>query len=193
MRRLLTGPWAYAVELAGAARRGWDAFFFRPADPTPLGLIRVAVGLLLLWNMVVYGLDLPAFLGSDGWADPSSLRALMAGRTPWAWSFWFLVPDAMLRPVWVACLVVLALFTVGLWTRVTSVLTWLAAVSYIHRTQQVLFGMDTMMNILLFYLMIGNSGAAMSVDRVINRYRAVRASMRRSGALDSAKIGRAHV
>ena len=31
--------------------------------------------------------------------------------------------------------------------------------------------MDTMMNILLFYLMIGNSGAALSVDRLIARYR----------------------
>jgi hypothetical protein len=58
-------------------------------------------------------------------------------------------------------------------------------VSYIHRTQQVLFGMDTMMNILLFYLMIGNSGAALSLDRLIARYRAVRASLRRSGTIDA--------
>ncbi len=57
--------------------------------------------------------------------------------------------------------------------------------SYIHRTQQVLFGMDTMMNILLFYLMIGNSGAALSLDRLIARYRAVRASLRRSGTIDA--------
>ena len=41
---------------------------------------------------------------------------------------------------------------------------------YIHRTQQILFGMDTMMNILLFYLMIGNSGAGkLSVDRLVAR------------------------
>ena len=52
---------------------------------------------------------------------------------------------------------------------VTSVLTWIAAVGYIHRTQQILFGMDTMMNILLIYLMIGNSGAALSVDRLVAR------------------------
>jgi hypothetical protein len=45
--------------------------------------------------------------------------------------------------------------------------------------------MDTMMNILLFYLMIGSSGAALSVDRLIARYRATRASLRRSGAIDA--------
>jgi hypothetical protein len=83
-------------------------------------------------------------------------------------------------------LVIMLLFTIGFCTRLTSVLTWLAAVGYIHRTQQVLFGMDTMMNILLIYLMIGNSGAALSVDRLIARYRAVRASLRRSGTIDEA-------
>jgi hypothetical protein len=102
-------------------------------------------------------------------------------------SLWFHVTD----PVGMAVahsvvLVIIVLFTVGFCTRVTSVLLWLAAISYIHRTQQVLFGMDTMMNILLFYLMIGNCGAALSVDRLIRRYRVVKASLRRSGTIDPA-------
>jgi hypothetical protein len=102
-------------------------------------------------------------------------------------SIWFHVTDPTgMAVAHAVVLVILILFTVGFCTRVTSVLAWLAAISYIHRTQQVLFGMDTMMNILLFYLMIGNSGAAMSVDRLINRYRAVRASLRRSGTVDAA-------
>ncbi|HET6576551.1 MAG TPA: hypothetical protein VFG68_23335 [Fimbriiglobus sp.] len=102
-------------------------------------------------------------------------------------SIWFHVTDpAGMAVAHGIALVIFFLFTVGFCTRMTSVLTWLAAVSYIHRTQQVLFGMDTMMNILLIYLMIGNSGAALSVDRVINRYRAVRASLRRSGGIDPA-------
>ncbi|HEY8504898.1 MAG TPA: HTTM domain-containing protein, partial [Gemmataceae bacterium] len=83
-----------------------------------------------------------------------------------------------------AILVIMALFTLGFCTRITSVLTWLAAVSYIHRSNQVLFGMDTMMNILLFYLMIAPSGAALSIDRLIERYRILRASYRRSGRVD---------
>jgi hypothetical protein len=88
----------------------------------------------------------------------------------YAWSLWFHVsdPTAMLA-IHAATLVVMALFTVGFCTRITSVLTWLAALSYIHRSPITLFGMDTMMNILLLYLMIGPSGAAMSVDRVLAR------------------------
>jgi hypothetical protein len=111
----------------------------------------------------------------------------MATRTGSAiFSFWFYVKDptemALLHS---GVLVVILLFTLGLFTRVTSVLVWLATISYIHRTQQVLFGMDTMMNILLLYLMIGNSGAALSLDRLIARYRAARASLRRSGTIDA--------
>jgi hypothetical protein len=82
-------------------------------------------------------------------------------------------------------LVVMALFTVGLFTRITSVLTWLAALSYLHRDPQVLFGQDTMMVICLLYLMIADSGAALSLDRVIARYRAARASLARGGTLDA--------
>ena len=102
-------------------------------------------------------------------------------------SFWFHVTDPTERVI-AHCIVLLliVLFTVGLFTRVTSVLVWLAALCYIHRTQHVLFGMDTMMNILLFYLMIGNSGAALSLDRLRNRYRAARLSLQRNGTIDAA-------
>jgi hypothetical protein len=115
-------------------------------------------------------------------SDPR--KALRTGAA--IFSLWFHVTDpTQMALLHAGVLVLIVLFTVGLFTRVTSVLVWLATVSYIHRTQQVLFGMDTMMNILLFYLMIGNSGAALSVDRLIARYRAVRASLRRTGTIDA--------
>ena len=102
-------------------------------------------------------------------------------------SVWFHVTDPTeMALIHSGVLVLILLFTFGVCTRVTAVLVWVAAIGYMHRTQQVLFGMDTMLNILLFYLMLGNCGAALSVDRVINRYRAVRASLRRSGGIDDA-------
>ena len=56
--------------------RGWDAFFFTPADPHPLGLVRVVVGVLAFWSLFVYGLDLADFFGPDGWADAETVRAV---------------------------------------------------------------------------------------------------------------------
>lgn len=102
-------------------------------------------------------------------------------------SIWFHVykPEEMAAAHGVI-LVIMVMFTLGLFTRVTSVLTWLAAVSYIHRTQQILFGMDTMMNLLLIYLMIGPSGAALSLDRWRACRKARRLSQQRNnGGLDA--------
>ncbi|MBX9580996.1 MAG: hypothetical protein K2X87_11865 [Gemmataceae bacterium] len=100
-------------------------------------------------------------------------------------SAWFHVTDpTAMAAVHALVLLVMALFTVGAFTRVTGVLTWIAVVGYLHRTNQILFGMDTMMNILLVYLVVGNSGAALSVDRLVARYRAARASLRRCGRID---------
>ena len=112
-------------------------------------------------------------------------RYLQRAGTP-IFSIWFHItePGEMIA-VHIGVLLVLLMFTLGLFTRVTSVLTWLAAVSYLHRNPQVLFGQDTMMNILLLYLMIANCGAALSLDRVIARYRATRASLARCGGIDA--------
>ena len=48
MRRLLNDMASYLTELAVGTRRGWNTFFFSSADPTAVGLIRVAAGLLAL-------------------------------------------------------------------------------------------------------------------------------------------------
>jgi hypothetical protein len=95
-------------------------------------------------------------------------------------SLWFHLTD----PGWMAVfhwlgVAAALLLTVGLWTRVTSVLTWLAVLGYIHRSPQMTFGQDTMLALLLLYLMIGPSGGALSVDRLIARYRAARGALER--------------
>jgi hypothetical protein len=91
-------------------------------------------------------------------------------------SQWYHLTDpTAMWAVHIACLVIFLLFTVGLWTRVTSVLAWAASLSYIHRGQLILFGQDTMQTILITYLMIGPSGAALSLDALRKRYRAAKA------------------
>src|SRR5262252_9386861 len=45
----------------------WRDFWFRPADPTTLGFIRIMTGLLVLYIHLTYSLDLQAFFGRTGW------------------------------------------------------------------------------------------------------------------------------
>jgi predicted DCC family thiol-disulfide oxidoreductase YuxK len=177
LRRLLNESAHYLGDLWTSVLRGWNSFFFSPADPTSLGLIRIAVGLLALWSLLVFGLDLHDYFGSAGWADPAAIRSL---QRPLAWSFWFLVPDVWLRPVWCLCLVVLAMFSVGLFSRATAVLAWIIVVSTVRRVPIALYGFDQVVSPLALYLAVsGASGQSVSFDRFLRRWREARAAAAR--------------
>ena len=83
-----------------------------------------------------------------------------------SWSIFFHLEDP--KWIWTAHVLILAvmlLFTIGFATRITSVLAFLGATCYIWRAQTSLFGLDAMITVFLFYLMIAPSGAVLSVDR----------------------------
>ncbi len=68
----------------------------------------------------------------------------------YAFSIWYHVTDPRwMMVVHVSILVIVFLFMIGFCTRITSVLTWLGVISYTQRAPTTLFGMDTMMNLLL--------------------------------------------
>jgi hypothetical protein len=76
--------------------------------------------------------------------------------------------------IWTAhilILIVMFLFMIGFATRVTSVLTLLAALCYVHRAQTSFFGQDSMVAVALFYMMLAPSGAAVSIDRLLEIHR----------------------
>jgi hypothetical protein len=161
----------YPGRLAVAAARGWHRFFFTPADPTTLGLIRILVGALVLWNFLTLGLDLQSNLGNDGWVDAESLRKIWQARLgSAAWSLWLVIPDGYLRTAWAIGSIILALFTVGLASRVTAVLAWVIMISTARRTSILFFGFDGVVVSWLFYLAVtGASGQALSLDRLLGR------------------------
>jgi hypothetical protein len=170
---ILSAPFRYLADLGNEARRGWDRFFFAPADPTTLGLVRILVGALLLWEFALIGVDWRLLLASDGWVDPNTLREFWSrNEGQWAWSFWPLVPDRLIPVAFLACYAVLILFTLGLWTRVTAILAWVVLASTAQRMMFQVFGFDSMMTIWMLYLAAsGASGQALSVDRWLARRR----------------------
>jgi hypothetical protein len=110
------------------------------------------------------------------WGGNPDVRFETIGQGQQIASIWFHVTDPhWMMALHVGFLVIMFLFTIGFCTRLTAVLTWLAAVSYIQRSWATVFGMDTIMNLLLLYLMIGPSGAAYSVDSWLKRRRMAKA------------------
>lgn len=167
MRRFLSAPFRYVATFARSLARGWDDFWFSPADPTLLGVIRILTGAMLLYTHAVWGSDLSDFFGSRPWLDRELVRTIQSDQ--YAYSFWWLVPA---RGMWLAyglSMLVLALFTVGFLTRVTSILAFIVVVSYAHRVPEALFGLDQINAMLTLYLAVGPSGRTLSLDHWLAR------------------------
>ena len=58
---------------------GWNRFWFQPADPATLGLIRILAGAMLLYTHLVWSLDLASVLWSDGWLSPEAVHLRAEG------------------------------------------------------------------------------------------------------------------
>jgi hypothetical protein len=177
---------AYLGELAAAVRQGWPRFWFAPADPITLAAIRVATGLVLLYVHGSVTPVLPDFVGPEAYVDRAAIDRLReltshvvefpgsGPRDHWLGtaSVWLHVTHpAAMWTLQVLFLAAIACFTIGLGSRVAAVLVWIGNVSFLHRGYLVWFGLDTMTSMLTLYLMLGPTGAALSVDRLIARRR----------------------
>ena len=105
-----------------------------------LGLIRVLTGLMLVYSHAVWGWDLQAFFGPDGWMSEPATRSLQSGQLVFSY-LWYVPPEWLAVVHWSA-MVVLVLFAVGLFSRVTSVLSFVILANYAHRAPAALFGLD---------------------------------------------------
>ena len=172
MRRILTSATRGALDWCRAVVSNWNGFWFTPVDPTPLAMTRILVGLMLVYTHAVWGLDLQAFFGAEGWLGADAVCALQADQ--YAYSYWWYIPTEWMWPAHLAALAVLVMFTVGFATRITSVLAFIITVSYANRVPSALFGLDQINAFLTLYCTIGLSGQALSVDRLLARRRRAR-------------------
>lgn len=124
--------------------------------------MRILAGGMLLYSHLVWGMELEAFFGSAGWNNAGVVQALQSDS--YALSFWWYVPESWLMTVHVCCCLVLAMFFLGAFTRVTSVLTWMIAVSYAHRAMLANYGLDQIISVLILYLTLAPCGQYLSVD-----------------------------
>jgi hypothetical protein len=134
-----------------------------------LGLIRIFTGLIVFYSHLVWTLGLNSFLGAEGML-PSGYREAVYGQTAWSHLDWLTAPAAVWAVHWVG-LAIVAMLTLGIWTRATSVLTALLVISYANRATGALFGLDQILGFLCLYLAVGNCGGAFSIDQWRRRRR----------------------
>ncbi len=161
----------YLSEASTAAVNGWQRFWFLPRDPATLCVLRICVGLLLLYTHAVWTLDWEGFFGTAGWLDQTA----RLGQNPsdfirWTWTHfdWVENQTALWTLHWVA-LGIFALLVVGFFSRTVAFLSWLIAISYVQRNPQAMFGLDGINTMLAMYLWIGPCGSYYSVDAWLRR------------------------
>ena len=117
----------------------WNEFWFSPRNPLTLSAMRILVGSIVFYTHLVWTLELSTFLGHDGLL-PSEYRRVLFGNA-FGWSHLDWVPPSALLVTHIIGLVVVLMFTVGLLTRWTAVLTALLVISYANRATGALFGL----------------------------------------------------
>jgi hypothetical protein len=138
----------------------WVNFWFAPADPIALHALRVLAGLLFLFWLLPFAGDHQALFGLGGWFDATAYReASHLKELPphlFGWSLVYLCgtsPIALSALYW-GSVTAIVLFTLGVATRLTGVLTWVAVVSY-TANPALAYDADPLLGMLAFYLMLG--------------------------------------
>ena len=148
--------------------QAWNRFWFLPSDALTLSVIRVLTGLLAFYTILTYTPDLGLFFGADGLLESGITAELRGTGDYFSLSYLNLLhtPGALLAGH-LAGLLVLALFTVGLFTRVTSVLALVVVLSYYHRSWVITGEMEAVLAFVLFYLCLAPAGNYLSLDRIL--------------------------
>lgn len=154
----------YFRDLIQTTATNWDRFWFTPADPALVGLLRILTGGMLLYTHAVWTLALPDFFGPQAWLNGDVVALTQRGGFQWSYLWLCQSPTAL----WAAhCLAlgVCLLFMLGVRTRLTSILACIVTLSYAHRSPDAMYGLDQINGFLSIYLAIAPSGDAYSVDR----------------------------
>jgi hypothetical protein len=132
----------------------WIRFWFTPVDAAGLHGLRLLAGLLFVFWLITLAGNQQALFSLSGWVDPRVYIEASRLQEPAGWSVLYLFNSGWLEAVYWGSIVLFVLFALGLWTRLTGLLTWVMVVSFsanpVTRAEA-----DVLLVILAFYLMVG--------------------------------------
>lgn len=155
----------YFEDASNAIGAAWNGWWFTPRDASSLSVLRIAVGLVTLYWFATLGPDLVRLFGEDGLLPSDVVRQIaeLRGRSSYSYLHWLSSP-AELWAAHTAALAATLLFTVGLFTRVMSVLTLVAYLATAHRGTVLTGILEPVLAFALLYLCIAPCGNRFSLD-----------------------------
>ena len=139
---------------------GWNSFWFAPVPTSVLHRLRFLIGLVLCGWILSFAGYQEAFFSLDGWFDRAAYvetnRPDAPPPVPIGWSIFYLAGSnrGLFDALYWGSLAIVGLFTLGLATCITGILTWVVVVSFLANPASS-YDADFLLGIFAFYLMIG--------------------------------------
>ena len=149
-----------------SAVRVWDEFFFAKQSPVPICLFRIIYGALVIATLLLLRPDWLTWYGVHGWVSlPTALKLEPGNRL----NLFAIIPqsDSWINALFWFALGSAVLLTIGLFTRINSILVFVFLTSIQQRNLYITHGGDTFLRLAGFFLIFAPAGAAFSVDRLI--------------------------
>lgn len=151
-----------------ALAHAWNQFFFAPQRATALALYRIVFATIVLLNLFLALPDWLTWFGEDGLLTMNSLPGRAARLNLFA--VWPHSDRAITALFWII-VVFAVLMLVGFMSRTSSAIVFVALLSLHKRNPMILSGGDALLRLDAFFMMFAPTGAALSMDRLIRRYR----------------------
>ncbi len=150
-----------------AVGEAWLAYWFAPADPRPLALVRILTGLLGLALAASYAADLEAWFGPGGMIPVSA-----TGRSGPTFSLFAMATSASaLQTLFGVLVAALVAVTLGLASRGACLVAAVLWAALLNRGPVLAGPADDCLAVLLWCLAVGPSGSVWSLDRWISARR----------------------
>ena len=146
--------------------RAWEEFFFAPQSPVPISLFRVLYGVVVTATLLLLRPDWLNWYGAHAWVTLPTMAKVEPGSRL---NLFTLIPqnDSWINALFWLFLGFAVLLTMGLLTRMSSVMVFLALASIQQRNLFITHAGDTFLRVAGFFLIFAPAGAAFSVDRLI--------------------------
>jgi hypothetical protein len=144
----------------------WNRFFFAKQSPVPIALFRIVYGLLVIATLVLLRPDWLAWYGTHAWISLQTMQTVEPGTRI---NLFTILPqsEAWINAFFWVFLGSAILLTVGLFTRINSVIVFVCLTSIHQRNLFITHGGDTFLRLAGFFLMFAPAGAALSLDRLL--------------------------
>jgi Vitamin K-dependent gamma-carboxylase len=144
----------------------WNNAFFTPRSPLPICLFRILHGACVVATLLLLRPDWEAWYGNQAWLTSASMGKIEPGVRL---NLFRLIPaeDSWINGLFWLALVSAAFLTIGLFTRISSVASFICLASLHQRNLLILHGGDTFLRVAGFFLIFAPAGAVLSVDRLI--------------------------